>query len=176
MYRYRHGFSIKISSWQKLKITKYIKKEDKEKSANWQNNNISEECAPTFNLTEKNEHAQKYLINLNKNSLRTITKALTGHNELNKHSSKLKTASTIYCRDCSHLQKKEETALHLINDCPAHDESRQRIFGFRRIDFNKLTKTMRTKKLMKQTLTLLKIAKFMSKKPPFNKPQSPNRR
>ena len=161
---------------QKLKINKYIKKEDKEKSANWQNNNISEECAPIFNLTEKNEHAQKYLINLNKNSLRTVTKALTGHNELNKHSSKLKTASTIYCRDCSHLQKKEETALHLINDCPAHDESRQRIFGFPRIDFNKLTKTMRTKKLMKQTLTLLKTAKFMSKKPPFNKPQSPNRR
>ena len=78
-------------------------------------------------FTEDNDLAQEILINLPKNSLRTITKALTGHNELNKHSGKLKTASSKYCRDCYNLQKIDETALHLINDCPAHSESRQRI-------------------------------------------------
>jgi hypothetical protein len=153
-----------------------MKKADKDKKANWQNNNLSEDCSPIFNLTEDNELAQEILINLPKNSLRTITKALTGHNELNKHSGKLKTASSKYCRDCSNLQKIEETALHLINDCPAHSESRQRIFGAPTIDFTALTTTMHPKGLINDTLTLLKKAKFMNKKPPFNKPQSPNRR
>ena len=161
---------------QRHKITKYMKKADKDKKANWQNNNLSEDCSPIFNLTADNDLAQEILINLPKNSLRTITKALTGHNELNKHSGKLKTASSNYCRDCSNLQKIEETALHLINNCPAHSESRQRIFGAPTIDFNALTTTMHPKSLINDTLTLLKKAKFMNKKPPFNKPQSPNRR
>ena len=161
---------------QRHKITKYMKKADKDKKANWQNNNLSEDCSPIFNLTEDNELAQEILINLPKNSLRTITKALTGHNELNKHSGKLKTASSKYCRDCSNLQKIEVTALHLINDCPAHSESRQRIFGAPTIDCTALTTTMHPKGLINDTLTLLKKAKFMNKKPPFNKPQSPNRR
>ena len=99
-----------------------------------------------------------------------------GHNELNKHSSKLKTASSLLCRDCSHLQIIEETALHLTIDCPARSESRQKIFGAPTIDFNALTITRHPKELIDDTLTILKKAKFMNKKPPFNKPQSPNRR
>ena len=41
---------------------------------------------------------------------------------------------------------------------------------------NALTITRHPKELIDDTLTMLKKAKFMNKKPPFNKPQSPNRR
>ena len=159
----------------KHRIRKYIKDINTREIANWQNNNISEDCAPIFNLTKDNDKAQEILINLPKNSLRTLTKALTGHNELNKRADKLLTASTSHCRDCAHLQKTDETALHLINDCPAHTRLRQTTFGSPTINFNELTKTLQPTTLINNTLIMLEKTKFNNKKPPFNTPQSPQK-
>ena len=160
----------------KQKIIKYIKDKNAREIANWQNNNISEDCSPIFNLTMNNEKAQQIIIDLPKNSLRTLTKALTGHNELNKRADKLIMASTNHCRDCAHLQKTDETALHLINECPAHSKLRQMTFGSPTINFNELTKTLHPKTLINNTLTMLEKTNFINKKPPFNKPQSPRKR
>ena len=43
----------------KQKIIKYIKDKNAREIANWQNNNISEDCSPIFNLTKNNEKAQE---------------------------------------------------------------------------------------------------------------------
>ena len=64
----------------------------------------------------------------------------------------------------------EETAFHLINDCPVHTEFRQKPFCTPKINFIALTKILHLKELINNTLKILKKANFINKNLPSKGP------
>ena len=82
--------------------------------------------APTahMNLFWNPNHV-KQLQKLDRNHLRAATQLLTGHNTLKYHFHKMKLANTPTCRLCG---IENETAKHLLTDCPALWKQRQERF------------------------------------------------
>ena len=87
---------------------------------------IKTHLTPTAHMNQfwNPDHAKK-LQNLDRTHLRAATQLLTGHNTLNYHLHKINKASSPNCRLCG---LEDETAKHLLTDCPALWTKRQERF------------------------------------------------
>ncbi|KAI5651294.1 immunoglobulin i-set domain-containing protein [Phthorimaea operculella] len=73
--------------------------------------------------------SQKYtsvILSMNRNNLRMITRALTGHCNLNKHLCRMGLTEATYCRYCA---EDDETPLHVLCECEALVQTRSRTTG-----------------------------------------------
>ena len=135
----------------------------------WQNTPLSKQTKILVNLLLKttNNNIQKLskeIIKLNTNDLRTLVKTITGHNCLNYHLKTIGYASNTDCSYCSpkeedkinHIEYEQETATHILCECPAFSKIRQEQYGTHKMDIEEL--------IMKNTGETIKhIIKFMNK-------------
>ncbi|XP_045534631.1 uncharacterized protein LOC123721138 [Papilio machaon] len=85
------------------------------------------ECRQTKEvLPEINKRISNTLLKLSKPQLRVAVAALTGHGHFNKHLFNLGITDSPLCRAC---MEEEETALHVIQHCPAVSDYRDRYLG-----------------------------------------------
>ena len=90
-----------------------------------------------------------------------LVRMLTGHNNLNRHSALCGEVESAECRFC---QDEEETAIHLLSDCPAFDGVRLRLLGKDRTDADQLSQVpldglRRFITLLRQELSYLGLEK-----------------
>ena len=74
-----------------------------------------------------NRKKSEFLVNLDRQSLGMMVQIITGHCRLNYHESKINATTNPSCRFC---QWEDETAWHLIGECPAFWRSRTDIFNY----------------------------------------------
>ena len=70
-------------------------------------------------------NVSKVLLRLGRKDLSIMGQAITGHNRLNKHESKVNSEIDPTCRFC---MEDEETAWHVVGQCPAFWKERRDIF------------------------------------------------
>ena len=68
----------------------------------------------------------KILFQLSRRQLRIVTMFLTGHGIFKEHLCKMGVIADKLCRFC---QEEDETAAHLLEDCPRFDYLRYGLFG-----------------------------------------------
>jgi hypothetical protein len=76
------------------------------------------------------------LLLCNREEFAVWVRMLTGHNNLNKHSALCKEVESAQCRFCLN---EEETAIHLLTDCPTFESARLRLFGSTPTEINQLS-------------------------------------
>lgn len=94
----------------------------------------SRECRQTkiwFPTTNRKE--SKNLSKLNRSDLGILVQMITGHNRLNRHEALVNQEGDPSCRLCL---EEEETAWHLIGECPALWFNREQAFGSKFLDLN----------------------------------------
>ena len=74
-----------------------------------------------------NRKKSEFLVNLDRKNLGMMVQIITGHCRLNYHESKINATTNSSCRFC---QWEDETAWHLIGECPAFWRSRTDIFNY----------------------------------------------
>ncbi|XP_045541387.1 uncharacterized protein LOC123722860 [Papilio machaon] len=85
------------------------------------------ECRQTKEVLPKiNKRISNTLLKLSKPQLRVAVAALTGNGHFNKHLFNLGITDSPLCRAC---MEEEETALHVIQHCPAVSDYRDRYLG-----------------------------------------------
>ena len=72
-------------------------------------------------------NVSKVLLRLGRKDLSIMGQAITGHNRLNKHESKVNSEIDPTCRFC---MEDEETAWHVVGQCPAFWKERRDIFKY----------------------------------------------
>lgn len=119
----------------------------KEHTAQWKSLSTCKETKKFIPTPLKTDH----LINKSKSVLRLVCSAITGHCGLNKHLTKMKILNNPYCPACS---LEEESAIHVIADCPAYSDIRRQIWNkqtmnisdLKSINLNKLVEFLRKTK------------------------------
>ncbi len=97
-----------------------------------------------------------------------ITKILTGHNNLKKHLHRINMATDPYCDFCEETNK-EESALHILNDCNAFSKIRQEIFGHHKIELDTLLGNSKTASAIHKIVKYFKKTKVFSTSRTFEK-------
>ena len=82
-------------------------------------------------FSELDRKKSNILCKLDRKTLGLIVQAITGHNRLKYHESKVNGLEDSSCRFC---QWEDETSAHLITECPAFWRSRMDIFGHTLMD------------------------------------------
>ena len=119
-----------LTNWQKLapdsqkihahkpplKIVKLIIKnhyKDRTIARFYRNPLLSDDCfIPIKIILEKHPEFGKYIKTLNKEDAAMITKVLTGHNNLNKHSYRIKHPNDSHCEYCEEEERNSNTHPH----------------------------------------------------------------
>ena len=112
----------------RLDIMKYSKRNIQKEYENTNEN--------TQNITDQLIKASKQsLIKIRKEihktkpeDIATITRVLSGHNNLNHHQTKMGLSFDVGCEYCGD-KKSEETAEHILTKCPKFAQKRQEYFG-----------------------------------------------
>ena len=109
-------------SWFKANLNKWCR------IAHFKLWNESQTCKQTKLRISKplSESETKRLRSLNKSDLRSLVGVLTGHFYFNKHLHKMKLSPTSICERCGEY---EDTAFHLVCECPRLAQRRFKIFG-----------------------------------------------
>jgi len=68
----------------------------------------------------------KELLKMNKTQIRVLTSFLTGHCRLKYHLGQIGISENTTCRLC---ELEDETAKHILSECPALENRRRQIFG-----------------------------------------------
>lgn len=97
-------------------------------------NSSGQICSKLF-LPEYTEKTSKFLLNLNRKTLKICTGLLTGHCSLKKHLHQMRLVADPICRLCL---ENEETSLHIITECPALFRLRKQILDYEIIPLDKL--------------------------------------
>ena len=109
----------------------YIKKEIKNFVENkwqkqWQNSKGMRHTKKFINKVKYSNSNIKKQVELPKNKLKILIEWITGHAALNKHLMRLKLSNTAICNLC---QENEETAEHILLECPYTEELRYRFYN-----------------------------------------------
>ena len=115
---------LKVKRWKKKNLENY-----------WSNQTTQ---ANTENfLNNINTKFTKQWLQLQRNKAKTITNLLMAQNHLNKHMHRIGKSHTPLCPSCG---EQEETALHLIANCPAYTNHRRRILHTTNLQNMEITK------------------------------------
>ena len=85
-------------------------------------------------VLEKQPKFSKNVKTFNKEGTASITKVLTGHNNLNKHAHRAKLAGNPHCEYCKEPDEKE-TVLHILTNCITFSKMRHDSFGLSPFEF-----------------------------------------
>jgi ribonuclease HI/retron-type reverse transcriptase len=114
----------------KSQITKDINLEvERRWNRRWTKTVTARQSRALWPTVNKNKSSQAMFCN--RQEYAELVRMLTGHNNLNRHSSLCKEVESAECRFC---RDEEETALHLLCDCPALKGQRFRVLGFDQAD------------------------------------------
>ena len=156
----------------------------------WQYNPLNEDCTYPINTAlaacdNQMIRLSRAILKLSTKNTSIITRFLTGHNVLNKHLHRTNFAPEPTCEYCPPENRKpytgdfpEETACHIVENCPAFAQDRMKYFE---IDFytnivdifNRKNKSVHQS--LKDIAEFLKATGCMSRQMKFSKPISPNR-
>ena len=93
----------------------------------WHNCKISQNTKDILTPILERKLNGQHLFKLNIETLRPLTRLITGHNNLNHFQNKLDPSITPTCSFCN--ENHHETALHLICNCPRFSQTRHNLFG-----------------------------------------------
>ena len=95
---------------------------------NWSGNNISDNCKIFINpLLSMNINIRKKILTLSTKNLTSLTKLITGHNNLNYFQHTIGNAELNTCQFCD--EDELETSFHILCECPVFTVNRMRYFG-----------------------------------------------
>ena len=123
------------------KIKNYITSKHK---LTWNNSNISKNTKLFINAIANHNLQGQHLFHMGSETLRPLTRLITGHNNLNHYQNLLNPTISPFCRYCE--SEIHETALHLICDCQHFAAKRMYTFGDNPIDIDQLMKFIRLSK------------------------------
>ena len=139
----------------RLKIIEYY---DKIRLTRWKNTPLSDQSKTLLNaiLTAADYNLNKVsdiITTLNIEDIKILTKIITGKNCLNYHLENIGYEITKDCNYCSpedHLKihlvdYEEETASHILCECPAFSKLRQELYGTTKLDINENEATFKNK-------------------------------
>jgi ribonuclease HI len=114
----------------KSQINNEINEEiEKRWNKRWLQTKTARQSKLMWPIVDKNK--SKKLLLCNRQEYSELVRMLTGHNNLNRHSFLLGESESADCRFCL---ESEETAEHLLCDCPAISGTRHRILGTHQTD------------------------------------------